>query len=42
MQRKDELLNQLDNALKRKVQEKYMKHIKTQEIGSPSQELMIS
>lgn len=34
-QKKEELLVQLDNALKRKVEEKYKKQLRTQEIVSP-------
>lgn len=38
MQRKEELLSQLDVALRRKVQEKYMKQTKSQEMDPLAQE----
>lgn len=40
-QKKEELLVQLDNALKRKVEEKYKKHLKTQELLSPQSSKLI-
>jgi hypothetical protein len=40
-QKKEELLVQLDNALKRKVEEKYKKQLRTQDIVSPTSSKLI-